>query len=355
MLALPKPDAKPTRGRVGHRPPGLARVREAAAERPTRRPSRPRRRTTARRRAAGQGSACSRTRRARTRRPPAAPSRSSCARAASTARSRPPARSASPATRSSSSSLKVGSQVPGRHRARPHRRAPRRPSTRTCASRSARPAAAPRAIDPKPILDGWKLLESTAIYRAKGKNPFVGPDAATPTIGQILLMSKETLQPARARRPADPDLRLRPPGHPGRRDRPPRAGHARVPRRLGLQPDGHRRCNCGHSYLTASGNVSEHTHRHRGRHRRRQRHPDPRPPGQGLDHRARDPAPADAAGHDEAAPDHLADDVPGRRQHALAARPRRPHPRRLPPAVRHQHRSSPSSSTRSSSPASGRA
>ena len=37
---------------------------------------------------------------------------------------------------------------------------------------------APR-IDPKPILDGWKLLEATAIYRAAGKNPFVGAgDAA---------------------------------------------------------------------------------------------------------------------------------------------------------------------------------
>ena len=57
-----------------------------------------------------------------------------------------------------------------------------------------RPAGrgAPR-IDPKPILDGWKLLESTAIYRAKGKNPFFGPDAKTPSIGQILLMSKEAL------------------------------------------------------------------------------------------------------------------------------------------------------------------
>src|SRR5215213_4156324 len=40
-----------------------------------------------------------------------------------------------------------------------------------------RPAGrgAPR-IDPKPILDGWKLLESTAIYRAAGKNPFFGSD-----------------------------------------------------------------------------------------------------------------------------------------------------------------------------------
>jgi murein DD-endopeptidase MepM/ murein hydrolase activator NlpD len=58
-----------------------------------------------------------------------------------------------------------------------------------------RPAGrgAPR-IDPKPILDGWKLLESTAIYRAESKNPFHGDDAKAPTIGQILLMSKDTLQ-----------------------------------------------------------------------------------------------------------------------------------------------------------------
>ena len=41
-----------------------------------------------------------------------------------------------------------------------------------------RPAGrgAPR-IDPKPILDGWKLLESTAIYRSAKRNPFFG---ATP-------------------------------------------------------------------------------------------------------------------------------------------------------------------------------
>jgi hypothetical protein len=45
-------------------------------------------------------------------------------------------------------------------------------------------------IDPKPILDGWKLLEATAIYRAAGVNPFVRKD---PTVGQVLLMSKEQL------------------------------------------------------------------------------------------------------------------------------------------------------------------
>jgi hypothetical protein len=48
-------------------------------------------------------------------------------------------------------------------------------------------------IDPKPILDGWKLLEATAVYRAAGVDPFFGPGAKNPTIGQILLMSKEQL------------------------------------------------------------------------------------------------------------------------------------------------------------------
>ncbi|HSD24026.1 MAG TPA: lytic murein transglycosylase, partial [Solirubrobacterales bacterium] len=37
-------------------------------------------------------------------------------------------------------------------------------------------------IDPKPILDGWKLLETTAIYRAADKNPF----SDNPTVGQVL-------------------------------------------------------------------------------------------------------------------------------------------------------------------------
>jgi hypothetical protein len=48
-------------------------------------------------------------------------------------------------------------------------------------------------IDPKPILDGWKLLEATAVYRASGVNPFYGPGAKNPSIGQLLLMSKEQL------------------------------------------------------------------------------------------------------------------------------------------------------------------
>jgi hypothetical protein len=48
-------------------------------------------------------------------------------------------------------------------------------------------------VDPKPILDGWKLLEATAVYRAAGVSPFFGPGAKNPSVGQVLLMSKEQL------------------------------------------------------------------------------------------------------------------------------------------------------------------
>jgi murein DD-endopeptidase MepM/ murein hydrolase activator NlpD len=122
-----------------------------------------------------------------------------------------------------------------------------------------RPAGrgAPR-VDPKPILDGWKLLESTAIYRAAGKNPFFGPDAKNPSIGQVLLMSKETLQ---SRVLNSPNISVY---ACGRRDI--EAGD--IDRRVlatleflaasGLKPTVSS-LHCGHSYLSASGNVSEHS------------------------------------------------------------------------------------------------
>jgi hypothetical protein len=122
-----------------------------------------------------------------------------------------------------------------------------------------RPAGrgAPR-IDPRPILDGWKLLESTAVYRAAGRNPFFGPDAAAPSIGQILLMGKDAL----ARRVlANPRIQLY---ACGREDI--RAGliDQRVLATLeflaasGLRPTVSS-LDCGHSYYTASGNVSQHS------------------------------------------------------------------------------------------------
>ena len=148
-----------------------------------------------------------------------------------------------------------------------------------------RPAGrgAPR-IDPKPILDGWKLLESTAIYRAAGKNPFWGPDSKNPSIGQILLMSKEALQ---HRVLTDPRIEIY---DCGRRDI--KAGD--IDRRVlatleflvGQRPeaDGHRPAlrpqlpdHLGQRLRALVGQ--------RRRHRRDQRHPDPRPPG----HRARSP------------------------------------------------------------------
>jgi soluble lytic murein transglycosylase-like protein len=47
-------------------------------------------------------------------------------------------------------------------------------------------------IDPKPILDGWVALENTSIFRARGENPFL---ATSPTVGQVLLESKQQLEP----------------------------------------------------------------------------------------------------------------------------------------------------------------
>jgi hypothetical protein len=122
-----------------------------------------------------------------------------------------------------------------------------------------RPAGrgAPR-IDPKPILDGWKLLESSAVYRAKGKNPFVGPDAATPTIGQILLMDKDTLA---QRVLADPRIQIY---SCGRTD----IQSGQIDRRVlatleflvasGFNPTVSA-LKCGHSLMTTSGNISEHS------------------------------------------------------------------------------------------------
>jgi hypothetical protein len=122
-----------------------------------------------------------------------------------------------------------------------------------------RPAGrgAPR-IDPKPILDGWKLLESTAIYRAAGKNPFFGSDAETPSIGQILLMSKDVLA---QRVLANPRVEIY---GCGRRD----VQAGQVDRRVlatleflsasGFKPTV-TSLKCGHGFFTSSGNVSHHS------------------------------------------------------------------------------------------------
>ncbi|WP_320672570.1 lytic murein transglycosylase [Patulibacter defluvii] len=117
-----------------------------------------------------------------------------------------------------------------------------------------RPAGreAPR-IDPKPILDGWKLLESTAVYRAKGRSLF-----GTAGAGQVLLMSKAQLQ---QRVLADRNLSIYPQG---RADIEAGAIDRRVLATLEyLTANGLKltitSLRSGHGYLTASGNVSEHS------------------------------------------------------------------------------------------------
>src|SRR3712207_2270474 len=102
-------------------------------------------------------------------------------------------------------------------------------------------------------LDGWKLLESTAIYRAKGKNPFFGSDARTPSIGQILLMGKAELERRVLRNPRIEIYDC------GRRD----VRASRIDRRVlatleflaasGLRPTV-TSLTCGHGFFTKSGN-----------------------------------------------------------------------------------------------------
>jgi hypothetical protein len=114
------------------------------------------------------------------------------------------------------------------------------------------------SIDPKPILDGWKLLESTAIYRASGKNVLHGDDADGFSIGQILLLPKPLLE---KRVLADNRIELYPGGRNDIRT-------GQIDRRVlalleylaevGLRPTVSS-LKSGHSYYTSSGNVSHHS------------------------------------------------------------------------------------------------
>jgi hypothetical protein len=114
-------------------------------------------------------------------------------------------------------------------------------------------------IDPKPILDGWKLLEATAIYRASGRNVLYGKDGAgAMSIGQILLLPKPLLE---KRVLSDERIEIY---DCGRED----VRSGQIDRRVlatlaylaesGLRPTV-TSMKCGHGYYTASGNVSEHS------------------------------------------------------------------------------------------------
>ena len=115
------------------------------------------------------------------------------------------------------------------------------------------------SIDPKPILDGWKLLEATAIYRASGRNVLYGKDGAgAMSIGQIMLLPKPLLE-----KRVLSDERIEVYGC-GRDDI--RSGQ--IDRRVlatmaylaesGLRPT-ITSLKCGHGFYTSSGNVSHHS------------------------------------------------------------------------------------------------
>ena len=112
-------------------------------------------------------------------------------------------------------------------------------------------------IDPKPILDGWKLLEATAVYRASGKNALYSKNGDQLSIGQVLLLPKPVLQ---KRVLSDPRVNIYPCGREDIRT-------GQIDRRVlatleyladsGLDPTVSA-LKCGHSEMTTSGNVSEH-------------------------------------------------------------------------------------------------
>ena len=233
-----------------------------------------------------------------------------------------------------------------------------RVSTRTgaapAASRSGPPAAAPRGSTRSRSSTAGSCSSRPRSTARRAATRSSARTRQTPSIGQILLMSKEALAAARARRPERSQIYDcgRQDIHAGQIDR-------RVLATLeflvasGPQADGHLAAAAATRYLTASGNVSEHTTGTAVDIAAINGIPILGHQGEGSITELDDPAPADAAGHDEAAPDHLADDVRGRRQHARDGRPRRPHPRRLPAAVRRQREGCASRSTRCSSRSSG--
>jgi hypothetical protein len=111
-------------------------------------------------------------------------------------------------------------------------------------------------IDPKPILDGWKLLESTAVYRATGRNVLYGDGDYS--IGEVMLLPKPLLV---KRVLSDTRINIYPGGRNDIRT-------GQIDRRVlvvleylaesGLEPT----VSClksGHSLHTTSGNISEHS------------------------------------------------------------------------------------------------
>ena len=139
-------------------------------------------------------------------------------------------------------------------------------------------------IDPKPILDGWKLLEAAVADPDDRSDPLFGSDAENPSIGRLMLLGKEALA---MRVLADPRIEIYACGQTDIRS-------GRVDRRVlatmlysaasSLNPDDHvARVRPRHPHRVRQRVRAQHGHGdgHRGDQRR---HDHPRHPGPRLDH-----------------------------------------------------------------------
>ena len=240
-LKLPEARRRARPGRLGHRaarePPADAASRPSAP-----RPTRPQGRASRRRRPppAPPRSACSPTRPARTRggrrrpagvrghgaidgaRPRAATSPRVRPRPATDIELKPCARARawSPARSSAASASRTGGRAAPAVRDPAGR--PRRPAHR--------PEADPRRLEAARVDRHLPRRGQEPVLRRRRRQPVDRPDPADEQGGA---------DAAGAGQPAHRDLRVRPPRHPRRPDRPPRAGDARVPRRLRPAADGH--------------------------------------------------------------------------------------------------------------------
>ena len=125
---------------------------------------------------------------------------------------------------------------------------------------SIRPAGkgAPR-IDPKPILDGWKLLEATAIYRASGAT--CSTATRRPTASRS---ARSCCCPSRCSRSACSRTSASRSTRAAATTSSPARSTGACSRRSPTSPS--RGCKptatslkCGHGFFTTSGNVSEHS------------------------------------------------------------------------------------------------
>ena len=188
------------------------------------------------------------------------------------------------------------------------------------------PAGDSSTIDPRPIIANWIALEASLHPQgaAKGESDLLGATASG-----VFLQSKSELQRALL---SDPNVSMPACGARSRRrgrDRPARAGRARVPLARRLAP--HRRCAAlRERRIRRAGAAHRQGRRRRRRHLGDQRHSDRQPPGRRDHHRPHHQGALDAPRFVRPLPDRQSHALSRREQHARARGPLERDSRRLP-------------------------